>query len=62
LPLAVTLQEGPTERKSIEDAYHGKDVPDVLTVVSKTPLKCPETAKPFTVESNTDIFLVPLEQ
>ena len=62
MPVAVTLQDGPTERKSIDKVYSGKQLPDSLAVFSVTALKCPKIGKPFTPESNSDIFLVPLEQ
>ena len=59
LPLAVTLQDGPPERKNIEEAYSDKQVPDLLAAVLKTPPKCPATAKPLTPDSEADIFLIP---
>ena len=61
LPLAVTLQDAPAERKSIGEAYIGKQVPDLLAAVSGAPLKCPEKAKLFLPE-NGDIFLLPLNE
>jgi hypothetical protein len=62
LPLTVTLQDGPPERKNLEEAYSGKPVPDLLAAVLKTALKCPATGKPFTPDRTADIFLIPVEQ
>ena len=59
--ITVDLADGPAEKKSIGDTYHGKEVPQELIRLHNNSVQCPKTGNLFFQKDNNQLFLVPIE-
>ena len=56
-----SLDDGPTEKTTVADAYNNKTLPLELTKLLKTDILCPELAIPVTLENADNVYLVPID-
>lgn len=61
-PVRTTLlDDGPTEKTTVADAYKNKALPPELVKLLKRDILCPELAKSVTLEDPNKVFLVPID-
>ncbi len=58
--ILISLNDGPTEKKSIGDTYRGKPLPANVATLHNNQIICPNTGKPYIQKNNDQIFLVPI--
>ena len=56
----ISLDDGPTEQKSIGDTYRGKQLPPNVATLRNNQIICPNPRKPCVQEDNNRVFLVPI--
>jgi hypothetical protein len=54
------LNDGPTKKASIGDAYQGKELPHNIANMVDARITCPKTGKWITQKDNNQMFLVPV--
>jgi|RhiMetdeSRZDD1v2_1073273.scaffolds.fasta_scaffold421286_2 hypothetical protein len=55
------LDDGPTEKATVADAYKDKPLPLELVKLLKKDILCPELAKSVTLEDADKVYLVPID-
>ena len=60
MSFCISLDNGPTERESIENLYAGKEVPSYFVTLLNNKVQCPNTQRMFLQKDNNQIFLVPV--
>lgn len=62
-PMGITieLKDGPADRKSIGDAYAGKEIPPNIVNLINNRIVCPRTRKWFTQKDNNQVFIIPIK-
>lgn len=57
--LRLHIEEGPDHKQSIAECFHGRSLPPQVEAIRKHNALCPKTGRKFSVENDSDIFLVP---
>jgi hypothetical protein len=57
--ISVTMENGPTSKRSIGELYDGKSLPKSLANLTQNSVTCPKTGRQSTQRNNHQIFLVP---
>jgi hypothetical protein len=57
--IAVTIQDGPTEKRSLGEFYEQKSLPKSLADLTNTGISCPKTGRQSIQKNLHQIFLVP---
>jgi hypothetical protein len=57
----LLLDDGPTEKATVADAYKDKTLPFELAKLLKKDILCPELAKSVTLEDADKVYLVPID-
>lgn len=57
----VVLDDGPTEKRTVADAYSNKPLPLELVKMLKKDILCPELAIPVMLENTNEVYLVPID-
>ena len=55
------LDDGPTEKATVADAYKDKPLPLELVKLLKKDILCPELAKSVMLEDADKVYLVPID-
>jgi hypothetical protein len=55
------LDDGPTEKATVADAYKDKALPLELVKLLKRDILCPELAKSVTLADTDRVYLVPID-
>jgi hypothetical protein len=55
------LDDGPTEKTTVADAYKDKALPLELVKLLKRDILCPELAKSVTLADTDRVYLVPID-
>jgi hypothetical protein len=55
------LDDGPTEKATVADAYKDKTLPLELAKLLKKDILCPELAKSVRLEDADKVYLVPID-
>jgi hypothetical protein len=58
--VSVPLNEGPAEKISVASYYADKNVPPILTLMLRNPVKCPKTGKVFQQTDSNHIYIAPI--
>jgi len=61
LGVKIPLSRGPGEKISIGAFYAGKEIPEKIRLLLKSPLECAKTINGFFHNDPYQMFLVPLE-
>jgi hypothetical protein len=59
--ICVGLDNGPSKKASIGDAYQGKALPKNIANMADNRITCPKTGNWITEADNNQVFLVPIE-
>jgi hypothetical protein len=57
----LLLDDGPTEKATVADAYKDKPLPLELVKLLKKDILCPELAKSVMLEDADKVYLVPID-
>jgi len=57
--LKLHLAEGPDHKQSIAEFYHGGSLPPQVDAIRGHSALCPKTGRKFSVEYESEMFLVP---
>jgi hypothetical protein len=55
------LDDGPTEKTTVADAYKDKPLPPELVKLLKKDILCPELVIPVMLEDTEKVYLVPID-
>ena len=55
------MDDGPSEKATVADAYRDKPLPPKLVQLLKGDTLCPELAKSVTLEDPNKVYLVPAD-
>ena len=57
----LLLDDGPTEKTTVAEAYKNKPVPFEIVKMLKKDILCPELAIPVLLEDTDKVYLVPID-
>ena len=57
----LLLDDGPTEKTTVADAYKDKPIPSEIVKVLKKDILCPELAIPVMLEDTEKVYVVPID-
>jgi hypothetical protein len=57
----LLLDDGPTEKTTVADAYKEKPIPSEIVKMLKKDMLCPELAIPVMLEDTEKVYLVPID-
>jgi hypothetical protein len=57
--ISVTLDDGPTTKKSVADLYECKELPPTLAGLKDKRVYCPKTGRQYAQRDTKKIFFVP---
>ena len=61
MAVSVILSDGPIEKQSIADLYHGKTLPKSLAELTSRSVSCSKTGRQSIQKDKHQIFLVPVK-
>jgi hypothetical protein len=56
----ITLEDGPANKQSIDEAYAGKKLPSDIASLLNNDFQCPNTGKRIVEKDNSQVFLIPV--
>jgi hypothetical protein len=59
LGIQISLNDGPSEKTSINDAYAGKELDPNIAMLTGNMTTCPNTGQMTSQKDNNQVFLVP---
>jgi len=59
--LRLHIDDGPNRKQSIADSFRGRIVPPQVAAIRFHTGLCPKTGKKFSLENDSEVFLVPPE-
>jgi hypothetical protein len=58
--VTITLEDGPTKKATVAEAYKDKTLPSNLARLLKNAILCPETANSVMLNDRDKLYLVPI--